>query len=282
MLGSGTMLLTVMLLANLLATPLPTVIERMLAVTIRSQYRAAPFEVSTNEDGKAFHTSAAFSGSVEVEWPQDGRFDRRAIYISCGSSHATQLPDRCLDLVVTDPPFFDNVHYSELADFFFAWQSLCPHGFVDPGRTTRHPHEVQDTDAAQFASKLAAVLSECHRTLKADGLLAFTYHHSRPEGWTSLLSAIYGAGFSVINSHPVKAEMSVATPKSQAKSPIQLDVIFVCKKRDQDSRPTPLPMELLDQATRRATAKLLRLSARGLCCLRTTAASPDSASSAHR
>jgi putative DNA methylase len=226
-------------------------------------YRAAPFEVSTNGDGKTFHTSAAFSGSVELDWPQHGAFDRRAIYLSCGSSHATQLPDRCLDLVVTDPPFFDNVHYSELADFFFAWQSLYPHGFVEPAGTTRHPHEVQDTDSAQFAAKLSAVFSECHRTLKDDGLLVFTYHHSRPEGWTALLSAIYRAGFSVANAHPVKAEMSVATPKSQAKSPIQLDVIFVCRKQDQDSRPTPRPAETLDQATHRATAKLRRLADRG-------------------
>ena len=37
---------------------------------------------------------------------------------------ATGLSAKSVDLVVTDPPFFDNVHYSELADFFFAWQRL--------------------------------------------------------------------------------------------------------------------------------------------------------------
>ena len=49
---------------------------------------------------------------------------RRAVAISCGDSSTTGLPDGSVDLVVTDPPFFDNVHYSELADFFFAWQQL--------------------------------------------------------------------------------------------------------------------------------------------------------------
>ena len=57
----------------------------------------------------------------------------RAIALSCGDSSATGLPDGSVDLVVTDPPFFDNVHYSELADFFFAWQQL-PNG----GTRTKH------------------------------------------------------------------------------------------------------------------------------------------------
>ena len=74
------------------------------------------------------------------------------------------------------------------------------------------------------------VFRECHRILKDDGLLVFTYHHSRDEGWTALAEAVLGAGFTVVNSQPVKAEMSVATPKSQAKEPIQLDIIIVCRK----------------------------------------------------
>jgi putative DNA methylase len=91
-------------------------------------------------------------------------------------------------------------------------------------------------DAGDFAAKLEAVFAECHRVLKDDGLLVFTYHHSRAEGWSSLAEAVLGAGFSIVNAHPVKAEMSVATPKAQAKEPIQLDVILVCRKRTADDR----------------------------------------------
>ena len=76
---------------------------------------------------------------------------------------------------MTDPPFFDNVHYSELADFFFAWQQLCPSPFVGKRTTTRHAEEVQDTSPEQFASKLRAVFGECCRVLREDGLLVFTY-----------------------------------------------------------------------------------------------------------
>lgn len=227
-------------------------------------YRAAPVEVPFNGAAKHNNSNLPFSGFIEDCWPAKGDFKRRGIYLSCGSSDKTDLPDKSIDLVVTDPPFFDNVHYSELADFFFAWQSLYPRGFINEAPTTRHSHEVQDTNADLFSTKLSAVFSECRRVLKDDGLLVFTYHHSRSEGWTSLMSAIFKAGFSVINAHPVKSEMSVAAPKTQAKEPIQLDVIMICKKREQDARLPSNPSQAVSEAVQRATSKLSRLVSAGL------------------
>ena len=94
------------------------------------EYHSAPFELEierTNgsSNGKrVFGGSAPFSGRVETKWPPSSKTTPRAINLSCGSSSSTGLADASVDLVVTDPPFFDNVHYSELADFFFAWQQL--------------------------------------------------------------------------------------------------------------------------------------------------------------
>jgi putative DNA methylase len=224
------------------------------------EYRGAPFEVKIRGEGKAYTGREVFSGRLAAQWPLNDRLEPKAVYLSCGSSDQTGLPDQSIDLVVTDPPFFDNVHYSELADFFHAWQSLYPRGFVTAAATTRHPDEVQDTEAEQFAEKLGRVFSECRRVLKDD----VTYHHSRPEGWSSLAQAIYGARFSVVQAHPVKAEMSVATPKSQAKEPIQLDVIFVCQKREQDHREPMEPSQALAQTAVLAGDKLNRLRGLGL------------------
>src|SRR5207237_3377114 len=123
----------------------------------------------------------------------------------------------------------------ELADFFHAWQQMSA---TEPPSSTRHVHEVQDRNASSFAAKLGAVLRECQRVLKDDGLLVFTYHHSREEGWQALADAVLGSGFTFINSQPVRGELSVAAPKSQAKEPIQLDIILVCRKARAD-RPLP-------------------------------------------
>ena len=223
------------------------------------EYRKAPTEIN-GSSGPGRVCSQPFTGEASERWPPQCHMGGREIYLSCGDSADTGLPAASVDLIVTDPPFFDNVHYSELADFFFAWQTLHPATVERKSQTTRCASEVQDASAERFAAKLTAVFRECHRVLTDDGLLVFTYHHSRNEGWQSLAEAILGAGFMVVNSHPVKAEMSVATPKSQAKEPIQLDIILVCRKQDASRRALVAPVQ---DALSSGRSKLLRLADEG-------------------
>jgi putative DNA methylase len=205
-------------------------------------YREKPFEIALSSVGdkashsKVFGCSSSFEGRVETGWPHRREQGQRRIFISCGSSHSTGLQNSSVDFVVTDPPFFDNVHYSELADFFYAWQQLRPDMGDDKAETTRQQNEVQDVDPHCFAKKLEAVFRECHRVLMDSGLLVFTYHHSRNDGWLALCEACIGASFHFVNAHPVKAEMSVAAPKAQAKEPIDIDIVLVCRKACADGR----------------------------------------------
>ncbi|MGD9853858.1 MAG: adenine-specific DNA methylase [Planctomycetaceae bacterium] len=210
-------------------------------------YREEPTEVNGRR-GASRICSPSFEGAVEREWPGDGRLRSRSIYLSCGDSADTGLRSASIDLVVTDPPFFDNVHYSELADFFFAWHQPAKTEPRGTAQSTRHVGEVQDTDAASFSDKLTRVFAECARVLTDDGLLVFTYHHSRTEGWESLAAAIGHAGFRVVNAHPVRSELSVATPKSQAKDPITLDMIIVCRKDDRHEPPTSTVSDTMKSA----------------------------------
>lgn len=224
------------------------------------EYRSKPTEVNGVGSEKGIVCSVPITGKIEPEWPTHNNFLPHAIYLSCGDSSTTHLPDQSIDLVITDPPFFNNVHYSELADFFYAWQQLVPRGFIHREQSTRSTFEVQDEDQSKFAQKLQGVFQECHRILKDSGLLVFTYHHSRDEGWIALASAIIKAGFIVVNSHPVKSEMSVATPKSQATEPIQLDIIIVCRKMISNQACDPVSPAI---ALEKANKKLLRLQTSG-------------------
>ncbi|MGG1669758.1 hypothetical protein ACIFOE_03745 [Paenibacillus sp. NRS-1783] len=224
-------------------------------------YREKPFEIHLKE-GKNYNSSRSFNGELTPHW-EDVKYGNGEIYLSCGSSDKTNLKDRSVDAIVTDPPFFDNVHYSELADFFFAWQSLYPHGFIDTVSTTRHSQEVQDKDSNLFSGKLRNVFLECERVLKDDGLMIFTYHHSRQEGWDSVSKALFYSGFIVTNVHPVKAEMSSATPKSQSKEPIQLDVIVVCKKKNIGVKTNEL-YDFTSSVKTKAKRKAKRLTSVGL------------------
>lgn len=201
-------------------------------------YAHDPFEVRPAAFSGRKENEKVFGLSEKVGFPVAETYaafaEGRHVYLSCGDSSATDLPDSAVDAVITDPPFFDNVHYSQLADFFHVWERhiLGPNGHRET-YTTRREDEVQNADVGIFTERLLAVWAEAHRVLKEDGILAFTYHHSRPEGWYAVLKALIASGFGITAAHPIKSEMSVAMPKHQAREPIDLDIIIVCRKRSQ-------------------------------------------------
>lgn len=214
------------------------------------EYAENPFEIRS--DGarakKVFDLSEALTPNP----------DRQRLRLHCGDSSHTDLESESVDAVITDPPFFDNVHYSELADFFFVWQRhvLGENGF-HANDSTRAIEEVQQTDAAVFENRLTSVWSECRRVLKSNGLLVFTFHHSRAEGWRSLLGSLVNGGFHVVAAHPIRSEMSSATPKHQAKEPIGFDMIFVCRKLEK-TEPVD-PARVRQEAQAAAQGQLCRL-----------------------
>ena len=121
--------------------------------------------------------------------------------------------------------------------------------------------EVQHGDADTFSAIVSALVwKECHRVLRDDGLLIFTYHHSKPEGWGCVLGALADAGFVIVAVHPIKAEMSVAAPKTQAKEPIDYDIIMVRCKQGSNGALLPLEFEsVLKEATTEALGQVARL-----------------------
>jgi len=157
----------------------------------------------------------------------------QGLLILNGDSSRLPLPEKSVDAVITDPPYFDFVHYSELSDFFFSWLSPVlrkRYPWMD-GENSSAQGEVQHNNPRTFARQLAAVLTEACRVLKDDGVLAFSFHHSRAEGWAAIYQAINQAGMVVVAAHPVHAELRAASPKTAAKDPISLDAILVCRKK---------------------------------------------------
>jgi putative DNA methylase len=212
-----------------------TLLERRLLAAKR--YREAPFELrAARGPGGRTRAQKVFGLSAPVHPRLAGSFSelvsqRADVWLRTGDSSRLPLPDHSVDLVVTDPPYFDNVHYSELADFFHAWlqgplgQARAPFRH----RSTRSAREVQGVTATEFGARLRDVLTECARVMKPQAPLALTFHHSRTEGWMSLAAAIHDAGLRVVATHPVLAEMLSASPKRRSKEPIQLDLVVVCR-----------------------------------------------------
>lgn len=203
------------------------------------RYLDEPFEIAfeRDQDGnrsgsrKTVASHPIRARRVET-WSELEAVDHGLLILN-GDSSKLPVPAGSVDAVVTDPPYFDFVHYSELSDFFFAWLS--------PVLRQRYPWmaredssdrgEVQHKDPRVFARQLASVFTEACRVLKDDGVLAFSFHHSRAEGWAAIYEAINKAGLAVVAAHPVHAELRAASPKTAAKDPISLDAILVCRKK---------------------------------------------------
>lgn len=135
----------------------------------------------------------------------------RCFLLHQGSAATLPLPDRSVDHIVTDPPYFDSVQYSDLAGFFRVWlKQLLPDqarweydlsgAAVDPG----------GNNDGQYVKVLTGVFKECRRVLKDRGLLVFTFHHWDAKGWAGLTLALKRAGFGLVQRYVVHSENPVS------------------------------------------------------------------------
>jgi putative DNA methylase len=182
----------------------------------------------------------------------------------CQNSEALDLPDKSVDAVITDPPYFDNVQYSELADFFYVWLRMGlkdKYAVFQPALGPKTDEVVKNPkrgkNSESFLEGLINVFRECHRVLKDDGALIFTFHHKESEAWSIVLKAVLDAGFYIDATYPVHAEMKISVHIHNQEA-IEYDAIIVCHKRTTEASATW--DELEDQIRARAEETLLQLT----------------------
>ncbi|MDS0296525.1 DUF1156 domain-containing protein [Halogeometricum luteum] len=137
----------------------------------------------------------------------------RVAGLYCKTSERMSQEDESVDYIITDPPYFDNVQYSELSDFFYVWlreglledyEEFQPE--VVPKAREIVANSRSGKDETFFVDSLANVFSECHRVLKSDGEIVFTYHHNENEAWSVILEALVRSGFTITGAYPVQSE----------------------------------------------------------------------------
>jgi adenine-specific DNA methylase len=131
-----------------------------------------------------------------------------------GSALSLPFGDKSFRYVVTDPPYFDNIPYPEVYDFFYVWLKramgdLYPEQFkfytLWMERTAEEISIGGGRSEAQFRKLFAAAMKEIRRVLADDGKLAMFFAHSRKEAWIFVLEALSGAGLQVLEVIPIKA-----------------------------------------------------------------------------
>ena len=180
-----------------------------------------------------------------------------------------------LDIVCTDPPYYDAIPYSDLMDFFHVWLRRALHGvspeidavFAEPlgpkWDTAENDGELID-DASRFegdrhASKknyedgMARAFERCHQALRDDGHLVVVFANKNPDAWETLVSALIRAGFVVTGSWPIQTEMQTRQ-RAMASAALASSIWLVCRKRP-PTRPG-WESKVLDEMRENITAKL--------------------------
>lgn len=137
-----------------------------------------------------------------------------------GSATSLTIPDASQDAVITDPPYYDNISYADLSDFFYVWLKrsvgfLYPDDFggeLTPKRSEAvsviHRHAGNRKIATEFyESMMAAAFAEAYRVLKPGALLVCIYAHKTTLGWATLVEALRIAGFTISEAWPLDTEM---------------------------------------------------------------------------
>ncbi len=150
---------------------------------------------------------------VEAKSQADLSRQPKSFLLIQGDSQKLPVDSHSVDFIVTDPPYYDNVQYSDLAAFFRVWLAqLLPE---QADWVYDHDMSAVATRAAKddtnFMSILGGIFRECGRVLKpGQGRLVFTFHHWDPNAWAELTLALKAADFRLIKSHVVFSENPIS------------------------------------------------------------------------
>lgn len=194
----------------------------------------------------------AVTSKIEMFDDEKKHSDFPSIHISCQSGdYLPHIEDASINAVVMDPPYYDNVMYAELSDFFYVWLKrtaglLYPEQFstyltdkdneavANPAKFKEIAKDrgvgVKSLAARDYRERMQAIFSESRRVLKPDGIMVLMFTHKASGAWDALAKGLVEAGFVITASWPINTEAEGSLhikDKNAAKSTIFL----VCRPR---------------------------------------------------
>jgi adenine-specific DNA methylase len=154
-----------------------------------------------------------------------------AVTIVIGSSERILLPDKSVSLILTDPPYFDSVHYGELSSLFLAWTpafGIARRAGRFIPRKEAVPQNNSRQSESEYVSKLCAIFGECARILKDDGKLVLTFHSRNLRAWSALARALTASGFKIVALATAETENGSDHAK-RGKNSFVSDLLLECR-----------------------------------------------------
>ena len=165
------------------------------------------------------------------------------------------VKDKSVDAIVFDPPYYDNVNYAELSDFFYVWLKRTA-GYVypelfsqyltdktneaiaSPARVRNETGAGKGTDSVKrrayedYTERMHRTFAECRRVLKDDGILTLMFTHKATEAWDALTIGIIEAGFRITATWPVKTEAE-SSLNIRDRAAARSTILLACRPRHQ-------------------------------------------------
>ena len=232
-----------------------------------------------------------------IEWATDSVLDSwrslaqlpradnsKAASVMLGSATTlSSVANQSIAAIVVDPPYDDNVQYSELADFFYVWLKrtqghrhpdwfatyLCDQDEEAVVNVSRFRDDLTTVAAARVVARthyrdmMTETFRECHRVLHDDGVLTVMFTHKKQEAWEGLFTALIHSGFTITATWPIKTESEHSLHQAK-KNAAQSTVFLVARKRDSTAGTGYFDRAMQNEIRHRAQASAERLQREGL------------------
>ena len=163
------------------------------------------------------------------------------------------IAEASVDVVVMDPPYYDNVMYAELSDFFYVWLKRTA-GYVYPDLFRRQLTDKENEAVAnpakykgqkgakvlagkEYQERMASIFAECRRVLKSSGIMTLMFTHKATGAWDALTKGLMQAGFTITASWPINTEAE-GSMHIKDKAAANSTIFLVCRPRTEDIKVT--------------------------------------------
>ncbi|MGI6022305.1 MAG: hypothetical protein ACOX8D_04140 [Methanoculleus sp.] len=181
---------------------------------------------------------------------EDLRYGDRKFFLKQIDARKLSIPDAFVDYVVTDPPYYDNVQYSDLSRFFRVWlRHLIPHE-AEWSYASDNSAVSNSTNNSEYANLLSGIWKRCNSCLKPEnGRLIFTFHHWKSQAWADLVISLTRSHFELVTFYVVESENPTSVHISGLNS-LKHDCILICApktgKKHKGSWKKPAPIHTKD------------------------------------
>lgn len=204
--------------------------------------------------------------------------------VTQSSATSLQYSDNSFDAVFTDPPYYDNVPYADLSDFFYVLLKRSigyfhPELFSTP-LTPKSGEAIAELPllrgmnkekasklvsgiktSQHFESMLKKSFQEIHRVLKPDGIAVIVYAHKSTEGWETLVNSLLDSGLIMTGAWPLNTEMQ-SRLRARESAALASSIYIVARKMQR--QPTGFYNEVQEELKRHLNHKLERLWQEGV------------------